>query len=139
MEKQLGKEYSDSERIKFLKDNCDDMEDMSYMRKFTPDELLVMKDELSNVAIKIDDLEEEKKDLTTSINAQLKTQKVSKKRLLKGIKQKAELVKEKCFKFIDENTRMVGFYNAEGDLINSRSAMGNELQKTIFQVSKTAN
>jgi seryl-tRNA synthetase len=139
MEKQLGKEYSDSERIKFLKDNCDDVEDMSYMRKFTPDELLVMKDELSNVAIKIDDLEEEKKDLTTSINAQLKTQKVSKKRLLKGIKQKAELVKEKCFKFIDENTRMVGFYNAEGDLINSRSAMGNELQKTIFQVSKTAN
>lgn len=136
MEKQLGKEYGDSERIKFLKDNCDEVEDVAYMRKFTPDELLVMKEELSNVAINMDDLEEEKKDLTTSINAKLKTQKVSKKRLLKGIKQKAELVTEKCFKFIDENTRMVGFYNAEGDLINSRPAMGNELQKTIFQVNK---
>jgi len=136
MEKHLGKEYSDSERIKFLKDNCDDVEEMDYMRQFTPDELLEMKEELSNVAITMDDLEEEKKDLTSTLNAKLKTQKVRKKRLLKGLKQKSELVTEDCFKFIDENTRMVGFYNSEGDLITSRPAMGNELQKTIFQVNK---
>jgi len=138
MEKHLGKEYSDSERIKFLKDNCDDVQEMDYMRQFAPDELLEMKEELSTVAITMDDLEEEKKDLTSTLNAKIKTQKIRKKRLLKGLKQKSELVTENCFKFIDENTRMVGFYNSEGDLINSRPAMGNELQKSIFSVSREA-
>jgi seryl-tRNA synthetase len=138
MEKHLGKEYSDSERIKFLKDNCDDVQEMDYMRQFSPDELLEMKEELSTVAITMDDLEEEKKDLTSTLNAKIKTQKIRKKRLLKGLKQKSELVTENCFKFIDENTRMVGFYNSEGDLVNSRPAMGNELQKSIFSVSREA-
>ncbi len=138
MEKHLGKGYSDSERIKFLKDNCDDVQEMDYMRQFTPDELLEMKEELSTVAITMDDLEEEKRDLSSTLNAKIKTQKVRKKRLLKGLKQKSELVTEQCFKFIHEESRMVGFYNSEGDLINSRPAMGNELQKTIFQVQKQA-
>lgn len=136
MLKELGKECTPDERVKFLKDNCDEIQEMDYMRQFTPAELLEMKENLSTVAIQMDDLEEEKKDLTANINAKIKTQKVMKKRLLKGLKQKAELVSENCFKFIDEETRMVGFYNSEGDLVSSRPAMGSELQKSIFRLNK---
>lgn len=136
MEKHLGKEYSDSERIKFLKDNCDDVHEMDYMRQFTPDELLEMKDKLSEVDIKIDNYQVERKKQTQTIDAKLKVEKEEHKRLLRGLREKSELVSEQCFKFIDEESRMVGFYNSEGDLINSRPAMGNELQKTIFQVQK---
>lgn len=137
MQKELGKDIDNPlARVQFLKDNCDEIQELDYMRQFKPDELVEMKDSLSTVAIQIDDLEGEKKDLTAEINAKIKTQSLQKKKLLKGLKQKAELVNEPCFKFIDDENRMVGFYNSDGDLVQSRPAMGNELQKTIFQVQK---
>ena len=106
------------------------------MRQFTPEELLEMKDKLSEVDIKIDNYEVERKKRTQEIDAKLKVEKQDHKRLLKNLREKSELVSENCFKFIDEETRMVGFYNSEGDLVNSRPAMGNELQKSIFKVQK---
>ena len=105
MEKQLGKEYvNDSERIKFLKDNCDEVQEMDYMRQFTPEELLEMKDKLSEVDIKIDNYEVERKKRTQEIDAKLKVEKQDHKRLLKNLREKSELVSENCFKFIDEET-----------------------------------
>ena len=58
------------------------------------------------------------------------------KELLKGIKNKAEYTTENCYKFVDMEDKMVGYYNGEGDLIDSRPAMANELQGTIFQMGR---
>ena len=41
-----------------------------------------------------------------------------------------------CYKYFDEDTKMVGFYNKEGNLVNSRPAFPNEMQKTMFQVMR---
>ena len=41
-------------------------------------------------------------------------------------------VTEDCFKFFDEESKMIGFYNKQGDLVSSRPAFPDELQKTIF-------
>ena len=57
-----------------------------------------------------------------------------KKEALEGLKKKAELVEEDCYKFIDEDAKEVGYYNQNGDLIESRPAYSEEIQKTIFQV-----
>lgn len=58
----------------------------------------------------------------------------AKKQALEDLKKKAELVEEDCYKFIDEETREVGYYNDNGNLIESRPAYSEEIQKTIFQV-----
>lgn len=50
---------------------------------------------------------------------------------------KSEYVNELCFKFIDPQTKEVGYYNADGDLIESRPAFADELQGTIFQLNRT--
>ena len=42
------------------------------------------------------------------------------------------MVNEECYLFFDEEERMVGYYNAEGVLVQSRPATREELQKTIF-------
>ena len=44
-----------------LSDNADSMEEVGYMKDFTPDEMEVMKDRLSKIVIDINDIEEEKK------------------------------------------------------------------------------
>jgi hypothetical protein len=54
--------------------------------------------------------------------------------MVSNIKAKAEYVKEICFKFIDQYEKMVGYYNANGDLIESRPATADELQPTLFSV-----
>lgn len=138
MQKHLGTEIANKEqRISFLKDNCDSIEDKSYMKRFAPEQLSIMKDELSTTAIKINDIEQEKKAIMDEFKDKLKPLEEEKKRLLTGLKNKAENVTERCFKFIDMEDREVGYYSQDGDLIESRPAYADELQVNIFQMART--
>ena len=138
MEKQLGKDYTNKDqRIAFLKDNCDLVTEKSYLKQFTPDELQQKKEQLSEASIEINDIEEEKKEILAEIKTRLEPFTTFKKELLKDIKHKASMKKEECYKFIDQTETMVGFYNSDGDLIESRPAFADELQGTIMQVLRT--
>ena len=140
MQRELGKDISQgSKRIEFLETNCDAVEEKGYMKPFTPEQLVEMKDTLASTTIEISDIEDEKKDVMAEFNEKLKPFKEEQKELLVSIKNKAKFVNEKCFKFIDRETRMVGFYNENGDLIDSRPAYANELQGTIFQMKRTGS
>jgi hypothetical protein len=138
MDKQLGSEYPEGERRQsFLKDNCDSVELKGYMKPYTPEQLQQMKESLAETSISINDVEEQKKNILKDFKAQTEPLFTEKSNLLKGIKQKAEFVDEECYKFVDTATKEVGFYNSEGNLIESRPAYGNELQGTIFQIQRT--
>jgi hypothetical protein len=134
MEKTLGKEYEDPiKRRLFLKDNCDSVVEMGYMKPFDHEKVQELKDRLSEISIEINEVEEAKKSAVTQFNAELKPKQDEKSFILRGIKERAEYVKEDCYKFVDNDEKMVGFYNSEGDLIESRPAHPNELQATIHQ------
>ena len=135
MKRELGKDIPQGEqRRQFLADNADKVEKKEYMRHFTPEELLRKKEELSETCISINDIEEELKEIKAEYSEKLKPLIQAKKQALEDLKKKAELVEEDCYKFIDEETREVGYYNENGDLIESRPAYSEEIQKTIFQV-----
>lgn len=138
MQRELGKDIKQGlERIDFLDSNCDAVEEKGYMKPFTPEQLNEMKDTLASITIEINDIEEEKKEAMQAFNERLKPLREELKKLLVRIKNKAEFVTEKCYKFIDQEERMVGFYNEDGTLIDSRPAYANELQGTIFQMKRT--
>jgi len=135
MKRELGKDFQQGEeRRQFLADNADAVEKKEYMRHFTPDELLKKKEGLSETCISINDIEEELKEIKKEYAEKLKPLVERKKRVLGELKKKAELVEEDCYKFIDAEAREVGFYNANGELIESRPAYSEELQTTMFQV-----
>lgn len=135
MKRELGKDFQQGEeRRQFLADNADAVEKKEYMRHFTPEELLKKKEGLSETCISINDIEEELKEIKKEYAEKLKPLVKRKKRVLGELKKKAELVEEDCYKFIDAEAREVGFYNANGDLIESRPAYSEELQTTMFQV-----
>ena len=74
------------------------------------------------------------------MNLELKPLREDANILLADIKSKGRLVHEKVYQFLDEEEKMVGFYNAEGVLISSRPATRDELQKTVFaEMRHTAN
>lgn len=135
MKRELGKDFQQGEeRKQFLQDNADSVEKKEYMRHFTPEELLKLKESLSETCISINDIEEELKKVKTEFAERLKPLMAKKKQALEGLKKKAELVTEDCYKFIDGENREVGYYNQNGDLIESRPAYSEELQTTMFQV-----
>lgn len=136
MQKNLGKEYDELQRVAFLKDNCDQVEEKGYMKRFTPEQVQQMKEELAEASIKINDIQIEKKEANKDFKFKLDPLQVERKILLEGIKKKAEYTKEICYKFVDTDEKMVGFYNSEGDLIESRPASPDELQGTIFQINR---
>jgi hypothetical protein len=137
MEKYLGKEYANkAEREAFLKDNCEKVEEKGYMKPFTPEQLHEHKESLANVSIRIEEIEEEKKEQNKFFKEQLKPLTEERTLLVGNIKKKSEYVKEICYKFVDAEAKETGYYNSEGNLIECRPATADELQPTIFSIPR---
>ena len=137
LDKALGQEIADlTERENFLRANADGIESLEYMKRFNPEQVTLLKNDLSDISIIINDVEIEKKETAKAFSDQLKPLKIEKKELLLNIKQKAELVNEKCYKFVDQDARMTGYYNSEGELVNARPMNPNEMQATIYQMDR---
>ena len=131
LDKELGKDIALEERASFLEDNCDAVEEVTYSRAFEPEELALKREQLTDASIKIADIEEEKKEVMDGFKGRLKPLQEQKADAIKALRDKSQTVTEKCYKFLDEDTKMVGFYNKEGNLVSSRPAFQRELQKTI--------
>lgn len=120
------------ERINFLIDNADAVVEMDYHKSFTEDELNKKRIDLVDKSIREDILEEKIAKFKEEINIELKPLKEETKSLRKELREKGQTVHEKVYQILDEDERMVGFYNSEGILISSRPATKDELQKTIY-------
>jgi translation initiation factor 2 beta subunit (eIF-2beta)/eIF-5 len=137
LDRELGKDIALEERAGFLKDNCDAVEQVTYSRAFEPEELALKREQLTDASIKIADIEEEKKEVMDSFKERLKPLQEEKEEAIKALRDKSQTVTEECYKFLDEETKMVGFYNKEGNLVSSRPAFQKELQRTIqMQIRK---
>ena len=135
MDKHLGKDIENLvAREAFLKDNCDKVEEKGYMKPYTPEQLQQRKEELANASIEIAEIEQEAKEAAAHYKGKLKPLKETRARMVGDIKSKSEYVKELCYKFVDQEARETGYYNKEGDLIESRPATADELQTTLFGV-----
>lgn len=136
LDKELGKEYPIERRAEYLNDNCDAMQEITYTRQLTSEELAECREKLTDASIKLADIAEEKKLAMDAFKEEAKPYEEIRTKQIKNLKHKSEVVTGLCYKFIDEETRMVGFYNKEGDLVDSRPAFADELQRNIFQAAR---
>ena len=127
----LGQEYNPSDRIKFLKDNCDVIEELGYTKQYDNKKIEELKDQLVDTSIQMRDVKADKKDATKMYNEQIKQLEERSEEVTKGLKEKAEFVNETCYRFLDQETRTVGFYSAEGLLVLQRPARPEEMQTSI--------
>jgi hypothetical protein len=134
MEQFLLQNESPEERVKTLENSADKVEDFSYTKPFTPDQIKVFKDELASTMIDLSTIEEEFAVIKDEFKAKMKPLKTETKALLTDIKNKAEFVKEKCYVMYEGGN--AGYYNAEGVLVYQRPLLPGEKQKTIFSVLK---
>lgn len=137
MQKELGKEYPLVERVRFLESNADVVENIGYMKPFDPDEIQQQKEILAECSVKRNTLEEELKDIKDSYKEKIKPYTEQIQDCLKHIKEGSEYVKEDCYKFVDQEEGLVGYYNRHGDLVSVRQIKPEERQATLFQTIRT--
>lgn len=132
MDKVLGQEYEGKARIDFLRDNCDAVEDLGYTKQLPNEEIEALKDRLVENNIQLRDVRADKKAANKEFNDQIKQLEESNDEVTVKLKAKSEFVTEACFKFVDTETREVGYYNCEGLLVYCRPARPEEMQKSMF-------
>lgn len=133
MLKVLGQDIEDLQaRKEFLDSNADAVVEKDYHKPFDSEELSIKKTEFAEKHIRIAELEEKIKKYKDEINVELKPLLEDVKSLREDLKTKGRMVHEQVYQILDEEDKMVGFYNAEGLLIESRPATRDELQKTIY-------
>lgn len=132
MDKVLGQEYEGKARIDFLRDNCDAVEDLGYTKQLPNEEIEALKDRLVENNIQLRDVRADKKAANKEFNDQIKQLEESNDEVTGKLKAKSEFVTEACFKFVDMETREVGYYNREGLLVYCRPGRPEEMQKSMF-------
>lgn len=132
MDKVLGQEYEGKARIDFLRDNCDAVEDLGYTKQLPNEEIEALKDRLVENNIQLRDVRADKKAANKEFNDQIKQLEESNDEVTGKLKAKSEFVTEACFKFVDTETRKVGYYNREGLLVYCRPGRPEEMQKSMF-------
>lgn len=131
LERQIAQNEPLSNRPFVLRDSCDRMEDMTYQKVFSPEQLNQKRSELESVSISISDLNKEKKEWMKNFKAEMDPLAQNHAKIVGELKSKSAEVTETCYCILDEETRMMGFYNGEGILVYSRPAFQEELNRTI--------
>ncbi len=137
MEKVLGQEYKGNNRALFLRDNCDAVEELGYTKSLPNEEIESLRDRLVENNIQLRDTRAEKKAANKEFNDRIKLLEEENDEVTGKLKAKSEFVTEACYKFVDEDSREVGYYNNEGILVYCRPARPEELNKNIFRMSRS--
>lgn len=137
MERKLLQNENAKERQSILESSADRIEDFSYTKPFTPEQIRVFKDELSTTMIDLNALEDELNAIKDTFKGKMKPLKTQTRTLLTNIKNKSEFVNEKCYVVYEGNE--AGYYNSEGELVYQRPLLPGEKQRTIFSLKTGTN
>lgn len=88
------------------------------------------------MSIQVAELEEELADIRADYKAKIKPKLERLGKLRGELKSGGEYVKGDCFKFVDEEEGMVGFYSPEGYLLEQRTMNPDERQRNIFREAR---
>lgn len=131
MDRFLGQEIENTkDRIQFLRDNADGVEELGYTKNIPSQELEDLKEQLVENNIQLRDVRADKRAANKEYNAQIKQLEEQGEDVTAKLKSRTEYVIEPCYKFIEDDE--VGFYNSEGVLVYSRPARPEERQPRLF-------
>ncbi len=122
------------QREQILRDSCDQILERSYTRKFDQAEINEKRADLANVSIQMQELEQELAEYRATIKWKIKPLSERYGKILEELKTGGELIKGDCYKFVDEDEKMVGIYSPEGYKLEERPMTQEERQRTIMSV-----
>jgi hypothetical protein len=137
--KQFMPEVTSKERLMILQENASKIEVTTYQKSLSADELAARREDLADNCIKLNQFEDELKEIKDDFKLKMDPLKTSNKTLLTEIKTKQSTVDGTLFHMANHEDGMMETYDNEGFLISSRRLRPEEKQGTIFSLGKTAN
>ena len=121
----------------YEKNLADKIENYSYMRKFTPEELQDKKEKLANSVIENKRLEAELKAYNQIYKEQMKPIKEKIDVLATHLKEKSELVTESCYVEFNRDLGYATIYNTDGEQVGTRPMSIEEKEQLTISFKKT--
>lgn len=107
-------------------------ERITYDRHLTDAEIDKESKELAELVKNTAQIEEEKRIAVKNFSDQIKALKEQAQDIADVLMRGTKEVTEKCYKVLNLDTREVGFYNADGELVRVRKAQDADLQMDMF-------
>jgi hypothetical protein len=139
MAKQFMPESTPKERLMILQENAAKIEQTTYQKPLTADELAARREDLADNCIKLNQFEDELKEIKETFKLKIDPYKAANKTLLTEIKTKQSTFDGTLFHLANHEDGMMETYDNEGYLISTRRLRPEEKQGTIFSLGKTAN
>src|SRR5690554_1408326 len=134
MDKYVMQNESPEKRLEYLKSTADQVVDETYYQRLDEPELAEKRTLFTASALKIEDFEEQKREMLEQFKEELKPLKSEFKSLASEIRTGFTEKKGKLFVFVDRETRMAYFYDEKGEMIETktRPANADELSQTTI-------
>jgi len=115
------------QRINVLADNCDARREETYLKDLTQEELDIKRETITSNYIRLNDLDEELKDIQGEFKAKMNPLKIENKNLLEQIKTRKEKMTGLLFDFYEDG--LVLTYDRFGEFVSSRRQTPEEKAK----------
>lgn len=127
-------------RETILRDNSNSMErNVGYTKRFSTHELDSKRTTLEELSIKLNDLEQEKKEFNAQHKAEVDPLKLEHGQIVTELKNRSQYVKEDCYLYLEEDKMLMHYVNLEGEIVYSRPARMEERQKNIYSIGNAVN
>lgn len=136
MEKQILQNLSKKDRIDNLQAMAHSVEETTYYKQLSPEELEVRQEKFIANTMKMNDLETKKKAFIESVKSEQKPLSVENTDLLQSLKTKTEKVEGVLYHIDDQDEGMMNSYDEDGNFISSRRLRPDEKQSSIFKIAK---
>lgn len=137
MQKEIYQEKTADDRKVYLRDTCDKIENFSYEKSYTNQDVELFCDRLSKIMIEVQQLEVELSRVKKEFTDKMKPSKKELSELLNKIKFRSEMVTEQVYIFIDHERNEVGYYSGAGILVHKRMLKIDEHQRSIMGSMRT--
>lgn len=136
MEKQILQNLSKKDRIDNLQAMAHSVEETTYYKQLSPEELEVRQEKFIANTMKMNDLETKKKAFVESVKSEQKPLSVENTDLLQSLKTKTEKVEGVLYHIDDQDEGMMNSYDEDGNFVSSRRLRPDEKQSSIFKIAK---
>jgi len=127
-----------ADRKILLQNNADKVEETTYLKPLTPEDLDIRREQLTDNAIELNDLEEEKKESMAGFKSRMDPLIKQNKGFLREIKTRQAEVDGILYHMANHDEGMMETFDETGELIASRRLRPEEKQQKLFSI-KTAN
>jgi hypothetical protein len=137
--KQFMPEATAKERLMIMQESAAKVEQTTYQKTLSADELAARREDLADDCIKLNQFEDELKEVKDDFKTKMDPLKAANKVRLTEIKTKQSSVDGTLFHLANYEDHMMETYDNDGFLISSRRLRPEEKQGSIFSLGKTAD